>query len=55
MGKVIWKGWATSWDQIAVPVTIVINPTPKFVNKVIADAEKISKKLKSSADKKIRT
>jgi hypothetical protein len=34
MGKVVWKGWSTSWDQITVPVTIAINPTPKIEKKL---------------------
>ena len=44
MGKVVWKGWSTSWDQITVPVTIAINPTPKIEKKVKAEANKKSKK-----------
>lgn len=54
MGKVVWKGWATSWDQIAVPVTIAINPNPKLEINFIADVEKKFKKIKTPANNKIK-
>ena len=44
MAKVVWKGWSTSWDQIAVPVTIVINPIPKIEKTLTTGEVKKSKK-----------
>ena len=47
MGRVVWKGWSTSWDQIAVPVTIAINTMPKGAKKMSDDVKKKSDKITS--------
>jgi len=54
MGKLVWKGWSTSWDQIAVPVTIAINPIPKGAKKMCDDVNKKSNKITSPINQKDR-
>ena len=54
MGKFVWKGWSTSWDQIAVPVTIAINPISKGAKKMCDDVNKKSNKITSPIIQKDR-
>ena len=54
MAKVVWKGWSTSWDQIEVPVTIVINPIRKIEKTFTAGEVKKSKKTKPSEKTRLR-
>jgi hypothetical protein len=54
MGRLVWKGWSTSWDQIAVPVTIAINPMPKGAKKMSVDVKKKSDKITPPINQKDR-
>ena len=54
MSRVVWKGWSTSWDQIAVPVTIAINAIPKGAKKMYDDVNKNSNKTTTPINQKDR-